>query len=84
MPAIKQPIKVSEARILIYLHQVADPLKTPGRIATKLDMAESRMYTLLNAMIEKKWVYKKSFPLHTYYFIGHQAPVKAAKKLLEA
>ncbi len=75
-------IKVSEARILVFLEKVKDDLRYADHIFAKLDITPSYCHHILNVMKEKKWLYCKQYSIKKHYFLTPTAPVKEAKKLL--
>lgn len=54
--ANKQPIKKSEARILVYLYTVVKPLRYMTAISTKLDIDYGYVQQLLRGMVTKGWL----------------------------
>jgi len=76
----KQDLKVSEARILVYLAVVDTPLKTILKLSSKLDMDYSYCCKVIKMMIEKKWITIKEGNLRSYYFTTMQAPLELAKQ----
>ena len=79
--AKKQPIKLSEARILIYLDNVKAQFKYVGSIASKLHIDYGYILQILKDMHEKGWIRKEHQGLKSYYFNTKLAPIKAAKEL---
>ena len=79
-------LKFSEARILVYIHQVEPPLKYPREIGTKLNISQAYLSELLQGMVSKKWL-KKSKLLHrknnkVFYELAFNAPLDEAKERL--
>ena len=80
--ANKQDLKVSEARIIIYLSQVDNQHRYIGAISAKLDIDYSYTIHLLAGMVAKKWLRFESTAIKSHYFLTQQAPTERAKKLL--
>ena len=80
--AEKQDLKESESKILVYLEVADIPLKTILKMSSKLKMDYSYSCKIIQAMIDKKWIYKKTGVLRSYYFITLKAPIKQAKEML--
>ena len=80
----KQFIKRSEARILLYLDQVANPLKYVAKISRRLDIDYNYCNRVLLIMKEKKWVFTHRLVNKTFYDLTSQAPIEPAKAVLQA
>jgi len=80
--AIKKPLKINEARVLVFLSQTDDNNKFAGSVAAKLDIDYGYTLHLMKAMAAKKWLKPESYPIKTYYFITKTAPLEEAKQLL--
>jgi len=78
----KQDLKVSEARILVYLNQADGRLRTLLKISSKLDIDYSYANKIISVMISKRWIYKERGTLRPYYHISVNAPLKEAKQVL--
>ena len=77
-------MKYSEARILVYLSQVHNPDKFVRKISTKLRMDYGYLGRLLYEMMNKKWLKKHRLENKVFYDLRANAPLKEAKKMLEA
>ncbi len=80
--AIKQNLKISEARIIILLSQVPNELKHAGAISAKLDIDFSYTVKILAEMGVKGWLRKDLEGCKRFYFLTNKSPTEAAKKLL--
>ena len=81
---MKQPIKlkVSQARILIYLEHVNNGLRYGMKIASKLNMDYKYCLEQLNMMKDRKWVYTDEYAIKKYWFLSKKAPLDKAKELM--
>ena len=79
--ANKQDLKISEARILVYLDNAAVNLKYVGAIAAKLHMDYAYLLKILKDMHEKGWLKRDKTITKSYYFLTKLAPIEAAKEL---
>ena len=75
-------IKKSEARILIYLSQVDDPLRYAQKICWKLQIEYNYVRQLLGGMYEKGWVEFYRRHGKVFYKITPEAPLNEAKELM--
>ena len=77
---IKQDLKISEARIIIFLNQVDDNLRHSSGISTKLKMDYSYARKIIADMLDKQWIKKHQTGIRTIYFLT----TKGEKLLTEA
>ncbi|MEA1877254.1 MAG: hypothetical protein U9N86_10355 [Bacteroidota bacterium] len=71
--ANKKPIKLSEARILIYLNNTHRALHFVRKISSKLKIDYGYTIRILMDMIEKEWLCREkglANPSRTYYHIS--------------
>ena len=81
----RKPIKLSEARIIIYISQVPNPLKYAQNISQRLDIDYRYCLIILNMMVAKGWLKEeRSLIDHRkkYYQIADNALVEKAKKAI--
>lgn len=57
-------MKMSEARILVYLNNADKPLRYAKKMSEKLDIEYKYLLNVLGAMIEKGWI--------AYYRLGQK------------
>ena len=80
--AKKQDMKISEARILIFLDRANKAYKYKVQIAKKLDMEYGYLAKILNGMEQKDWIVRhKSLSMNKVYYL---LTVKGANKLPKA
>lgn len=75
-------MKVSEARILVYLDQVSPWLRYANKISEKLKMHYAYTHKLLKEMVEKGWVNKHHLENKILYIITTDAPLEESKSIL--
>ena len=83
--AHKQAIKLSEARIMIFLNIADKTLRYPRKMSQKLLMDYGYLLNRLADMIEKGWLSKFkviSQPSRTYYKIEDYETLRLANELL--
>ena len=80
--ALKKEIKVTEARILVYLSQVSNNNKSLDMISAKLGIDYSYCIRTLKVMVIKGWVFKHRFQKFMYYDLTGLAPTVAARESL--
>ena len=82
--ASKQELKVSEARILLYLSQVNNTSKNVANISTKLSIGYSYLSNLLRDMVSKRWVFKHSLQTKMFYdlTVDGKALLKKARRVV--
>ena len=73
--AKKKAIKLSEARILIFLTNTAGPNKHVGHISSKLGIDYSYCLLIIKQMLDKHWI-KKGLNMgnKTFYEIAYKCP----------
>ena len=76
-------MKLSEARIILYLNQVRTRESTIKLMAYKLKIDFSYVCKIIDDMIERKWIKKMKFPVYTYHKLYSRAPTKEAVKVLQ-
>lgn len=81
--AIKQLIKKSEARILIFLKNASSPIKYKTKMATSMNMDYGYLMRILNGLEAKEWVRKvKGRESKVFYELTRKAPLDKAKESL--
>ena len=75
-------MKLSEARILVYLSVAKKRLTYGMKIAAKLKMDYKYCLEVIGMMVEKGWVIRDSFPIKTYYCLTKKAPLEDAKNTI--
>ena len=75
----KQEIKMSEARILVYLSVVHNTKKNVTSISNKLEMDYSYCMRILQSMTAKGWLFKHKSRRLMFYDLTDKAPVELAK-----
>ena len=78
----KQPIKLSEAKILVYLNQVHLRHKYIAKIASKLQMDYVYCLRILKQMNEKGWIRKEQSRTKSFYLNTNNSPIQKAKELI--
>jgi predicted transcriptional regulator len=81
MNNVKQAIKESEARILVYLSVVHNTRKNVTAISHKLNIDYSYLLKVLGGMKAKGWLIKHPLRAFMYYDLTRLAPLEEAKKL---
>ncbi len=76
-------MKLSEARILLYLNQVQTRESTIKQMCYKLKIDFSYVCKIIDSMIERGWIKRMKFPLYTYHKLYKKAPTKEAVKVLQ-
>jgi len=74
--ANKQRIKVSEARILLYLLNVDKPHKYARRMSIKLDTDYVYLIRILQQMKEKNWIKSIRRGRKVFYEPAYKAPTE--------
>lgn len=77
----KQPIKQSEAKILIYLSVVHNTRKHVTAIAHKLEIDYSYCMRVLQSMVAKGWLKKHAYKRHMFYNLTEWAPIDLAQRV---
>ena len=80
--AHKQSIKVSEARIIIYLEKVEKTKRFVGAISAKLDIDYGYVLKILDQMRAKQWVRKEHYATKSHYFLTVKSPIEEAKEAM--
>ena len=80
--AYKQAIKVSEARVLIFLKAAPVRRRYTRAISSKLGIEYGYLLRILKGMVFKHWITKESTPVKTYYHIKDIAPYDDAVVVL--
>ena len=77
-------MKLSEARILVYLKNVSNPLKYARMISIKLRMDYGYMNGILAGMVLKGWLLKHRFENKVFYDLrdGSQSTINEAKDIV--
>lgn len=73
-------VKVSEARILVFLTTAAPLIRNARRISEKLRIDYVYLTTLLEAMYEKGWIRTHVHNQITFFEVIDAAPIDEAKK----
>lgn len=81
--AHKKEVKLSEARILVYLENVHSRWKFVGAIAAKIKTDYGYTLHILKEMHEKGWLTRDKQVTKSYYFLTKAAPLHKAKELLK-
>jgi len=81
----KQPVKLSEAKILIYLSEVANPFKYKTMISVKLDIDYIYLNRIMSQMEAKHWIKKMKSDIknRVFYELTMGAPLRLAKQIME-
>jgi len=79
--AHKQFMKMSEAKILLYLDNVSPNLRYAAAISTKLGIDYKYCIQMLKAMAYKKWLDIHRFGGRTFYKTNKQTPIQEATKV---
>jgi len=79
----KQEMKLSEARILVYLSQVDKPFKFARMISTKLEIGYNYTLEILKSMIEKGWLSVELDCTKKYYSVKQISLIIIAKELIK-
>jgi len=80
--AKKKEMKVSEARILVYLSQVSNLKKSLEDISSKLSTDYIYTIRILKDMVGKNWLFKHKFGRKMFYDLRLNAPIEMARELL--
>jgi DNA-binding MarR family transcriptional regulator len=80
--AHKQSIKISEAKILVYLASATASLHFVSAIAAKTQKDYGYTLHILKEMHMKGWIKREAGRGMVYYFINKAAPLEKAKELL--
>lgn len=81
---MKKPIKLSEARILIYLHNVDSPMKWATKMSVKLGMDYIYLLRILAQMKQKNWIKPIRRANKIFYEPTNKAPlVEANERVLQ-
>lgn len=73
-------LKISEARILVFLKQVPKPERFARNISTKLDMDYGYGIRILKAMVEKGWLSTHRLDNKVFYNTESKAMLTKAKE----
>jgi len=76
-------LKKSEARILVYLSQVANNLRYPFKISSKLDIGYSYTLQILERMLAKGWIAKIKVRGRSFYKLSETAPLEQSLDLIK-
>ena len=81
--ALKQRLKLSEARILVYLAHIENGQRFIKAVSNKLDMDYPYTHSLMQRMHAKGWLKKEEGPLKHYYHVKRfSAPLKKAEEVV--
>tara|TARA_R100001530_G_scaffold41579_1_gene31783 strand:- start:732 stop:986 length:255 start_codon:yes stop_codon:yes gene_type:complete len=80
---MKQFVKLSEARILMFLDNAERRFKYAGFITHKLNIEYNFLILRLKEMRMKGWIQRVHTSNKVFYTVTTIAPMKAAKKVLE-
>ena len=80
--AHKRPIKLSEARIIVYLEEVAKTKRFVGAISAKLDIDYGYVLKILDQMRAKQWVRREHYATKSHYFLTLKTPIQEAKEVV--
>ena len=73
-------IKLSEARIIVFLEKVKNGNRYASLISAKLDMDYGYCMHIIKKMHAKGWLTIQQFAVKKYYFLTKFAPLDEAKK----
>lgn len=73
-------MKLSEARILVFLDNFNKEQRFASLISSKLDIDYCYTMQILKKMEAKRWVASKQFAVKRYYFLTDVTPLKQAKE----
>ena len=65
----KQRLKLSEARILVYLSKIEPRFRFIKAVSNRLDMDYPCTHSLMQRMHAKRWLKKEEGPIKHYYSI---------------
>ena len=71
-------LKLSEARILIYLNQAEPRYKYARRMSSKLNIDYGYLIGILNGLHSKKWLHKIKRGNKRFYELNKIAPINEA------
>lgn len=80
--AIKKEIKLSEARILVFLSNAEPRFWFAQMISVKLNMDYGYLRHQLAAMVNKEWVVANRRQSRVYYSNTKNAPLEQAKEVI--
>ena len=81
--ATKQRLKLSEARILVYLSKIEPRFRFIKAVSNRLDMDYPYTHSLMQRMHAKGWLKKEEGALkHYYHVISTEAPLKKAEEVV--
>jgi predicted transcriptional regulator len=80
--ALKKAIKITEAKVIVYLDVVDSPFKFVQKISSKLKIDYSYLCRILADMLEKQWVKRTCRDNRSFYELAHKAPIQESKDLL--
>lgn len=81
--ANKQAVKMSEARILIYLSNVTSPNKYASPMGYKLQIEYGYLIRILKGMVTNGWLIPIRRANKIFYEISTSAPLVIAKQLVQ-
>lgn len=80
--AIKQKIKISEARIIIFLENAAPNLRFAKMISVRLNIDYGYLLRIISGMIHKEWIFPERRETKIFYSITKNTPTEAAKEII--
>ncbi len=80
--ANKQKLKISEARILVYLAHIEEGKRFIKAVSNKLDMDYPYTHSIIQRMHAKGWLKKEETGLKHYYHVKWAAPIKKAEEMV--
>ncbi len=76
-------MKLSEARIIIYLKTAEVNLRYVQKISAKLDIDYGYILKVLATMLDKSWIVQIKYPVKTFYRLTDTCPIDEAMKKIE-
>lgn len=75
-------MKISEARIIIYLKNVKKTLKDVRSISIKLNIDSCYVYRIISLMLSKGWLKTHNYNGRLFYDINSHTPILTARKVM--
>jgi len=80
--AKKQPIKTSEARIIIFLENTEPRFRFAKMISIKLNIDYGYLLRILSGMLNQEWITGERRESKIFYSTTREAPIVKAKELI--
>jgi len=84
--AVKQRIKESEARIMLFLNEANILHRYKNEMSIKLRIDYGYLNRILNGMEQKQWIRRlksKVYPTKVFFELTKRAPLKEINQLME-